>query len=135
MIRQATAEDVPRVAEMAMRFIAAAGKPEGRPAEVEAVVRGMVGGGGCFVSERGMILGIVAPLYYRPDYLEAHEVAWWCEDGAGLRLLRAFEQWARDRGAREIVMSTLPDYTARGAHAVLTRRGYRHAEAGYRKAI
>jgi len=135
VIRQATQDDAAHVTDMALRFISAAGKPEGRPSEVQQVVRGMIDGGGCFVSPRGMILGIVAPLYYRPDYLEAHEIAWWCEDGSGLKLLRAFETWAREQGAREIIMSTLPDFTADVATRLLCRRGYRHAEAGFRKVI
>lgn len=135
MIRQATLEDAPFITEMGMRFVEAAGKPEARFEEMEAFVRGVIPMGGAFVSGAGMIVGVLAPLYYRPDYLEAHEVAWWAEDSSGLRLLRAFEDWAEAQGAREIVMSTLPDFTRDAAGRLLQRRGYAFREAGFRKVI
>jgi len=134
-VRRATSADIGHCVEMARRFIAAADKPEPDQGQLVNVIGALIDGGGVFVSERGAIAGVLAPLFYKPSHLEAHEMAWWCEDGQGMRLLRAFEKWAGENGAQEIVMSTLPDFTAGAVGEYLKRRGYRLAEAGFRKRV
>ena len=61
--------------------------------------------------------------------LIAQELGWWAADGSGLRLLRAFELWATDRGAMLVQLSTSP------AGPDLARMGYRRAEQAWVRAI
>ena len=59
----------------------------------------------------------------------AVEHGWWASDGSGLRLLRIYETWAKDKGAALITLSTGlvgPD---------LTRLGYWRAETAWVRSI
>ena len=87
--------------------------------------------GGLFTSKRGMIGGVIAPMWCAPDWKAAVELFWWAEDGQGLRLLRRFEQWARDMGAQEIRMTTL----AAMPEAERALRHYERAETSWTRAV
>ncbi|AWX94005.1 hypothetical protein DPM13_16430 [Paracoccus mutanolyticus] len=50
------------------------------------------------VSDGGFIAGALRPTIISPQLI-AQEMGWYARDGSGLRLLRAFEAWARQRGA------------------------------------
>jgi GNAT superfamily N-acetyltransferase len=81
----------------------------------------------------GAIGGIVHPDLYDAARLVADEFFWFARPdhrGAGVALYRAFEQWARERGASEIQMCHLIDsmpakvarfYMSAGFHAVEVR--------------
>jgi len=87
--------------------------------------------GGLFTSPKGMLGGVIAPGWCAPDWTAAVELFWWAEDGQGLRLLRRFEEWAKDRGANEIRMTTL----AAMPRAEKLLRGYRRTETSWSKVI
>lgn len=81
-----------------------------------------------FVSGVGFIAGALVQTVINPAPL-AQELGWFATDGSGLRLLRAFERWAVERGARWINLSTGvsgPD---------LSRLGYRRAEQAWVRSI
>lgn len=59
----------------------------------------------------------------------AVEHGWWSTDGSGLRLLRAYERWAQDKGAAVVTLST----GATGPD--LARLGYRRAEQAWVRGI
>lgn len=59
----------------------------------------------------------------------AVEHGWLASDGSGLRLLRTYERWARDKGAMFVTLSTGP------AGPDLARLGYRRAEQAWVRAI
>lgn len=136
MIKPATEADLPRVADMALKFVTAAGLPHAQADKMAGFVRQIFDNPNGFiaVSKGGFIGGLLAPLYYNPDHLEAHELAWWSEDGQGLSLLAEFEEWARKSGAKQIVLSTLATTDAR-ALKLLARRGFVAGEISHRKAI
>ena len=54
------------------------------------------------VSDKGFIAGIAQPLPLNHEWLVASEFLWWAEDKSGMRLLRAFRNWAKSIGANEI---------------------------------
>lgn len=136
-VRRANEEDVELVAELGHRFIHAADMP---PASIEEC-REFVGRllqakeAGVFITARGVIAGVLAPLYYRPDYKQAVELFWWSEDRQGLKLLQAFEQWAFDAGANDVNMSTLDHFTPPGVQKLLTKRGYLLRDKTFRKRL
>lgn len=79
-----------------------------------------------FMTAGGFIAGSLQPTVINPAPI-AMEHGWWASDGSGLRLLRAFEKWARAEGATLIQLST-------GVEGLdLTRLGYRRAELAWVK--
>lgn len=131
----ATLADVPRIVEMGARFHAQANLPSQYDRDAVAVfVSGLVAGQGSVViaSDSGMICGLLAPHYCDPDWVMAVELAWWATSG-GLALLSAFEEWARERGAKEIRMTTLCALDR--AEKIITRKGYAPTEISYSKVI
>lgn len=79
-----------------------------------------------WVSGGGFIAGSLQPTVISPALI-AMEHGWWARDGSGLRLLRAFEAWAHERGALLTQLSTGP------TGLDLTRLGYRLAERAWVK--
>jgi hypothetical protein len=86
--------------------------------------------GAVFVSGGGFIAGQIMQTVICPD-LVAFELGWLATDRSGLRLLRAFEAWAADRGAALIKMSA----NGGAAQRILERRGYAVAEVQMVKVI
>ena len=79
-----------------------------------------------WVSAGGFIAGALRPTIINPAPI-ASEMGWFARDGSGLRLLRVFEAWARERGAVLVQLST-------GAEGLdLSRLGYRLTERAWVK--
>lgn len=55
------------------------------------------------VSAGGYIAGVIQDMGFSPVRM-AVEYAWYARDGSGLRLLMAFEQWAKNMGAKHVVV-------------------------------
>ena len=79
--------------------------------------------GAVWRSERGFIAGQITHTVISPDPV-AVELGWYSEDRSGVRLLRAFEAWAHERGATLIKMSC----AGGAAQQLLERAGYRACE-------
>ena len=78
-----------------------------------------------FVTPTGFIAGMLQPTVISPKPV-AKELGWWSGDRRdGVRLLRAFETWAKERGATLVQLSTAPDGPD------LTRLGYARAELAW----
>lgn len=109
MIRQAAEADWPRIADMAARFHAEVKPPYlwDRDAFLSLCKRA----GFLSVSDRGFLMGVLAPNLISPKWLQAHELLWWSEDGTGAAHMNAFRQWAKDQGAHEVVWSCQQDNT------------------------
>ncbi|MCI5040026.1 MAG: hypothetical protein MRY81_10110 [Donghicola eburneus] len=133
---QATLQDIPRLAALGQRFHAASGMPFGYdPDQIAGFLQGLIENesGVVLCSEQSLICGVLSPAYCDPNWMMAVELAWWSEDRQGLKLLRAFEAWARDKGANEVRMTTLCSLPA--AEKIMSRTGYAPAEISYRKVI
>lgn len=121
MIRTASAQDIPAVIDLIEKLAASVNglcvdriKAGETLAGLLADPAGMV-----LVSGGGFIAGRVADTFISRD-LVAYEMGWFAEDRSGLRLLRAFEVWARERGAVMIAMSC----NGGAAQRILERSGY-----------
>lgn len=137
MIRRATSQDVELVAELGHKFIHAAGMPPATIEECRTFCAHIIPQpmAGVFVSERGVIAGVMAPLYYKPTHLQAVELFWWAEDGQGRALLDAFEAWAIEAGANDLNMSTLDHFSHPGVEVLLKKRGYEGRDKTFRKVV
>lgn len=137
MVRRATSADIELVASLGHKFIHAAGMPPASMAECVTFCERLLAApeAGVFVSERGVIAGVLAPLYYRPEHKQAVELFWWAEDRQGKALLTAFEAWAIEAGADDINMSTLDHFSHPGVEVLLKARGYEGRDKTFRKVV
>ena len=131
MIREATTDDVLRIVDMveALRLAVGGPVPVDRPHTARTVAGLLASPDGCvWVSDNGFIAGALTQTIISPAPL-AQELGWYAADGTGLRLLRRFEAWARERGAVLIQLSTGP------TGPDLSRLGYRRAEQAWTRAL
>lgn len=128
-VRLAGAQDVLRVVDMIEDLRAAVRGPI--PVDrtwTARTVAGLVASddGAVWITDGGFIAGVIEPTIISPAPV-AKEMGWYSRDRSGLLLLRAFEGWARMRGAALIQLST-------GAEGLdLSRFGYRIAERAWVK--
>lgn len=108
MIRVAIPSDVDRLLELAQIEHAASrfkDKPFDRlvsTINLEQAISGMLSR--VFISPGGFIAGMLQPYLFN-RYFIAYELCWFAQDGSGMRLLKAFAEWARKMRAVELVVS------------------------------
>ena len=89
----------------------------------------------------GEIVGVIGGIVHQEIYGEeviAEEFFWFVREafrGAGVRLYRRFEDWARERGASEIQMVHLFDSMPDRVAKFYLRSGFEPVEMRYRKAL
>jgi hypothetical protein len=124
-------QDVSHVVRLTMALAEAIGGPQRvDPAHTGAQVARLMQSptAAVYVSDGGFIAGEVAATIINPQPV-AIEHGWFATDRSGLRLLNAFEAWARDMGCAGVKMSTsaIPG----GVGKILERRGYKPAELAW----
>lgn len=138
--------ELPRVAATGYEFYREGGMPGGFVASVfvdnwtgilsenRGVFLGLWGGDRFDVFEGG--IGAVICPDLNNGQLTAVECFWYVKPGNrgdGLRLLRAYEQWARTAGAVRIVMVHLCSLAPDSLGRLYERRGYKKVEVNYIK--
>lgn len=134
MIREATADDIARVVELGAQFHAY-GPYRDIPfdeAGLGAFVGGLIEHGVVFLSDDGMLGGVLSPLYFNPSAVMGAELFWWAGK-SGRQLREAFEVWARERGALGVQFSGLCDERSDTIRKVFARAGYTAAETAFFK--
>lgn len=132
---KATLADLDKVIALGLDFHAAsphrvdAVDPEGWAATAKA----MIEAGGVFVSQGGMIGGVLAPLYFNPAVVYAYELFWWAPDGAGMALQREFRAWVKESGAVGIHWTALADDSLPRMDRIYARSGAVKTEVAYRE--
>lgn len=141
VIRPATVAEVPDLVLMGQHFLAQTPYQDviaDNPQQMQTLATQLLtcgAAGTILVAEDrggalvGMIGLVVAP-HFLSGELAAGEVFWWVEPehrGAGLRLLKAAEQWATDAGAVSLQMIAPDDRLG----ALYARRGYQLVERSY----
>ncbi len=125
MIRRAGEGDIPRCVAMMRSFFAQTGRRgEFQPDSAERMMRLLMENGILLVSDKGVIGGLLHPLWPTGEIV-AQEFFWW-GDAA---LLGTFEERARELGASAIHMTALEGRVARH----YARRGYRQLETVWLK--
>lgn len=129
VVTRATGADVLRIVDMVEALREAVGGPiPVDRAWTAQTLAALISGpdSAVWVSSGGFIAGSLQPTVISPRLI-AMEHGWFAMDGSGLRLLRAFEAWARERGAMLVQLSTGP------SGLDLSRLGYRVAERAWVK--
>ena len=95
-----------------------------------------------FAERRGAVVGaiggILHPDLYDPSREVADEFFWFVlpeHRGAGVALYRAFERWARERGAHQIQMCHLTDVMPAKVSRFYERAGFQPIETRYAKEL
>ncbi len=131
MIRRATAHDILAIVDQVEALRAAVGGPvpvdRAWTAQTLAALLSSPDGA-VWVSAGGFLAASIQRSVINPAPM-AVEHGWWASDGSGLRLLRAYEAWAREKGAAFVTLSTGP------VGPDLVRLGYRRAEQAWVRAI
>ena len=135
MIREATRDDIPVLLEMGQRFAQKARLLEHvgyDAANMENTFGVMIDAPDhvIFIGESGAIGAMSGPHPFNYAHKIAQELFWWSEGREGLRLLTAFEEWAKGfcQSARMASLHAIkPEATGR----LFERRGYIPLEHGF----
>lgn len=137
MIRQATHDDIDALAKMGQQFLAYS--PHGHLVDPSAAsmresIQRIMDHGVVFVGTIGgeivgCLCATMSNIWFSPDSKVAIELAWWVneEHRAGtvaVRLVYAYEVWARAQGASVITMSNLIIDGKPSSGTILERLGY-----------
>jgi len=134
MIRVATHEDVPEVVRLGAEFLAySVHKEWPLDPEAFAVFAGrLIDGGVIYLSDDGMLGGMLNPLYFNPAIVLGCELFWWArKDAQALRV--AFEDWCRAKGAVGVNFTGMRDERAPAVERIYSRAGYVATETGFLK--
>jgi|688.fasta_scaffold988438_2 RimJ/RimL family protein N-acetyltransferase len=148
MIRFATANDEDALLAMAKDFVAFSPYADFTSAteeELRTTIQWLITNATVFIAEKdgspiGLLVAMIAPLWYAPRVRVASEMAWWINkehrrSTAAIRLVQAFEQWAQSNGAVAICMSNLDGENASAVSGMLNRMGYNRTEQTHTKRI
>lgn len=143
MIREATLADVPRLVEMGTAFLRssayAAVLPENPTVMAELATRLISQPDGVMfvVEQRSGLVGMLGLVTFRHPLsgaAVAGELVWWIEPtarGAGVRLLRHAEAWARADGRQFLQMISPNAHVSR----FYAKMGYSHVETAWQKTL
>ena len=147
-IRRATQDDIPSLVRMARHFIKYAPHSalmEPNEEELVAQSRMIVDTPmfGVFVADVdgelvAMFVAVIGPVWFSPSRMMASELAWWVEPHArntpiAFRLLKAYEDWAKENNADCMFMASLEMDHGPNVERMLTRFGYAKSETQYFK--
>jgi hypothetical protein len=134
VIWRATADDLDRIIELITAFHGYSPyrdipfDPDG----FRTFATHLIEHGAIFLSEDGVIGGLLVPLYFNPAMLMAAELFWWAGH-TGRQLREAFEAWAVESGANGVQFSGLTDQREATIRKVFARAGYSPAEMAFFK--
>lgn len=87
-----------------------------------------------FLSEDGMLGGLLSPMYFNPAVKGAAELFWYARSG-GDALRQAFEAWGRENGASVMQFSGLANDKERASRRLFKRAGYDATEVAFLKRV
>jgi GNAT superfamily N-acetyltransferase len=88
----------------------------------------------------GITGGIIYPLYFSPSHKVSQELWWWLTpaargSGAGNKMFKHLQLWAKERGAKTMFMIALEDERAEKMEKVYCRAGFKPMERTFMKGI
>lgn len=146
-VRLATTDDLDAIADMAMRFMVRtryATILSPNRDDLKNTIVGILEHGRIWVAEidgvvRGFLAAVMQGAWFSPSTRIALEAAWWMDEDVrgrpeGVRLMLAFERWAKEEGADAICMSDIVIEGNTAAASILERLGYTVSERTFTKA-
>lgn len=146
MIRPAELRDIPTIARLGKAFHAEAGWSDivdYVEEDCAATLEAMLSLGIILVAEEdgeiiGMAGGVMIPIYFNRDHLTGEELFLWVRPdrrGAGIKLLKALEDAAREKGCQSWGMKSLATVNPERMDTYYRRKGYRPSEQSYIKRL
>ncbi len=144
IVRDATEDDYDDLLRMGREFVAEAGRGEIDDDTLLMTLESLKEQGILKVCENGTVCGaagaLVFPHYWNRGEMIAQELFWWVDEAkrgtsAGLRLLVALENEARDLGAKELLMLCLERVDGDKVANMYERLGYEPLERTYTKEL
>lgn len=140
-IRPATTDDLPELLRMGRSFAGALKLADTIGYDDETMERLFLhlindANGILLVTDGGAAGGLVHPSLFNRHHMTGQELFWWVDPecrGAGLRLLAALEDAARERGAQSFMMGTHEALNFAAATKLYGRRGYRASDRNFIK--
>ncbi len=88
----------------------------------------------------GIAGALLYPMYFSPNTLVAQELWWWLApeargSGAGAKMFKQIEDWAKENGAAAIFMIALEDSRAKKMEHLYARAGFRPMERTFIKEV
>lgn len=149
-VREATEADLPVYLQLSADFHAASPMQrvcEFEPEGFEAFVLGaMQNPDICILLAElngeivGITGGIIYPLYFSPSHKVSQELWWWLTpaargSGAGNKMFKHLQSWAKERGAKTMFMIALEDERAQKMEKVYCRAGFEPMERTFMKGL
>ena len=148
MIRKAGVPDVDAIVAMAGPFLNYSQFTDYTEIERDDVVFGicnLIDNGIVFVAEKegqivGCICGIITNFWFARNTKVAAELGWWVNEEhrgstASIRLLQAFENWAKEHGVKVITMSDLVINGNTPVGPIYKKLGYEFVERAHIKGV
>ena len=87
----------------------------------------------------GMLVGQLVPYFFGNDLL-ANDIVWYVREDRrgsmmGIRLLNAFRDWAKERGASEVCIGVSTALDLDRTHKLLSRMGFTHVGGTFKEAV
>jgi GNAT superfamily N-acetyltransferase len=149
-IRPITPDDLNDILRMAHNFHASSHVAESLPFCDQSFTKSIVdmlsdGYGMVYVAENdsglcGMIGVMLNRHWFNNSLLLASDLFWWVDESArgssaGLKLLNAAENWAKECGCYMVVMAHTPTIQPEKVHNLYIRRGYAQQDTYYAKVV
>jgi GNAT superfamily N-acetyltransferase len=144
-VRILTTSELPMLDSLAREFVASSkGLGEFDLEHFVGMWTGMIEAGiGVILGlyEGGTLVGGIGGVAFKDlsmGRMQAQEAFWFVTEesrGEGLKLLDAFEQWAKEKGCRDILVAHLADSMPERLERIYRMRGYRMTETIYRKEV
>jgi len=136
VIRKATHDDMAEILRLGAEFLAEC-PYSWVPLDAEAFAAfagGMIEKGVIFLSDDGMIGGVISPFYFNPAVTMAAELFWFARS-EGRQLREALEAWGRENGASALTCSGLTGEREPAIRKIYARAGYLPAEVAFVKRL
>lgn len=133
MIKEATLDDIEQCVEWAREFHKYSAWSD-LPFDAETVRKTLAGlvvkdEGLLLLTNSGMIGAVLSPMLFNQSIKIAYELFWW---RGGMKLIRAYEDWAKSHEAIPLMVCLDDENTDRMAK-LYERRGYTPTERYFRK--
>ena len=146
MIRLATPNDVPAMVRMGEAFHALAVSGHYIPwcgRSFALTLAKLIVAGSAFVYEvdgqvEGMTAAVLQPAYFNDQILTCNELFCWVnptQRGAGMNLFDMLESWAKQKGAKVMVLATVPNMRSEVLDRKYRAKGYALTDNFYMKVL
>ena len=112
-MRHATRDDIPKLLEMGKEFVSVIGEISDDESIENTLIMLMDSPDGILLIDKGAMAGaFIYPHFFNVQTMIAQELFWWVNElqrgtGVAMKLMHGLEDWARDKGAKTLIMTAM----------------------------